>query len=169
MPDQRAHQFYPTPDELAIQVAELANIGAEHTCLEPSAGIGGIADHMPKDRTRCVEISDLHCKVLEAKGFDVTQADFLSWAGSTADRFDRVAMKCTLESCTYRPSTFMLLILMIFLGRLLFLALGPGMKACQKAISLRSPCCEQDPGVKGKAAARWMLVNGYNHPLFAKE
>jgi len=92
VPDQRAHQFYPTPDELAIQVAELANIGAEHTCLEPSAGIGGIADHMPKDRTRCVEISDLHCKVLEAKGFDVTQADFLSWAGSTADRFDRVVM-----------------------------------------------------------------------------
>lgn len=66
--------------------------GEEHTCLEPSAGIGGIADHMPKDRMRCVEISDLHCKVLEAKGFDVTQADFLDWVSSTAARFDRVVM-----------------------------------------------------------------------------
>jgi len=92
VPDQRAHQFYPTPDELANQVVELADIGDEHTCLEPSAGIGGIADHMPKGRTRCVEISDLHCKVLEAKGFDVTQADFLTWAGTTVDRFDRIVM-----------------------------------------------------------------------------
>lgn len=30
--------------------------------------------------------------MLEAKGFDVTQADFLTWACSTTDRFDRVVM-----------------------------------------------------------------------------
>lgn len=52
VPDQRAHQFYPTPDELAVQVVELANIGDEHTCFEPSAGIGGIADHMPQGTRR---------------------------------------------------------------------------------------------------------------------
>ena len=92
IPDQKAYQFYPTPDALAAQVIQLADIGEEHTCLEPSAGTGGLADHMPKARTRCIEISELHCKVLQAKGYDVTQADFLSWSHTTTDRFDRLVL-----------------------------------------------------------------------------
>jgi len=92
VPDQKSHQFYPTPEAVATQVIELADIDENHTCLEPSAGVGGLADYLPKPRTRCIELSDLHCKVLEAKGFDVTQADFLTWACSTTDRFDRVVM-----------------------------------------------------------------------------
>jgi len=92
IPDQRAHQFYPTPETVAARVIELADIGDHHICLEPEAGIGGLADLMPKERTRCIEISELHCKVLEAKGFDVTCADFLEWAGRTAERFDKCVM-----------------------------------------------------------------------------
>lgn len=90
IPDAKSHQFYPTPAALAERVIELAEIGPEHTCLEPSAGMGGLADLMPKDRTDCVEISALHCKALEAKGYQVIRADFLDM--HPAVHFDRVAM-----------------------------------------------------------------------------
>ena len=78
VPHQKSHQFYPTPENLARIAVELAGIEDGHDCLEPSAGTGGLADLMPKDRTMCVEISRLHCKVLEAKGFMVRGSDFMT-------------------------------------------------------------------------------------------
>lgn len=93
IPDQRAHQFYPTPIKLAKILIDMAEIYDDSTCLEPSAGIGGLADLMPKDRTTCVEISPLHCKVLEAKGFKTVNCDFIAFAGSVnRPVFDRVVM-----------------------------------------------------------------------------
>ncbi|NKI68927.1 hypothetical protein GN109_05800 [Collimonas pratensis] len=92
IPDQKSHQYYPTPSSIGEVAIELAQIGANDTCLEPSAGQGGLANLMPKDRTRCIEISEMHCKILSAKGFDATQADFTLWSERTADRFDRVVM-----------------------------------------------------------------------------
>lgn len=86
LPDQKAHQYYPTPLNVAAKAIELAQIGDEDECLEPSAGQGGLADFMPKDRTLCIEISALHCKVLEAKGHKVQQADFLKIEGLAYDR-----------------------------------------------------------------------------------
>jgi hypothetical protein len=91
VPEQKSHQFYPTPRTLAERLVEFAEIG-DGWVLEPSAGTGGIADLLPKERTTCVEISPLHCKVLEAKGHKVEQADFLAWAASTSARFDHVVM-----------------------------------------------------------------------------
>lgn len=90
VPDQKAHQFYPTPKALAERVVELAEIGETHSCLEPSAGTGGLADFMPKDRTLCVEVSSLHCAVLEAKGLNVFEADFLTL--DSRPPFDRIVM-----------------------------------------------------------------------------
>lgn len=92
VPDQKAHQFYPTPEKLARIAVDLADIEEHHTCLEPSAGMGGLADLLPMERTTCVEISPLHCKVLESKGHMVAQGDFLHWANSTRGRFDRIVM-----------------------------------------------------------------------------
>jgi len=92
VPEQRSHQFYPTREVLAQQAIDEADIGDEHDCLEPSAGTGGLAQYMPKDRTLCVEISKLHSKVLKAKGFQVETADFLAWADKTSKRFDRIVM-----------------------------------------------------------------------------
>jgi hypothetical protein len=86
VPDQKAHQFYPTPESLARIAVELAEIGEADTVREPSAGIGGLVDLLPKGRTDCVEISPIHCKVLEAKGHQVAQADFLAWDGPKVDR-----------------------------------------------------------------------------------
>lgn len=90
LPDQKTHQYYPTPASLATKAVELAAIGPDHSCLEPSAGQGGLADLMPKDRTRCVEISKLHCDILQANGHDVIEADFLKYV--SFEGFDRIVM-----------------------------------------------------------------------------
>lgn len=92
VPDVKTHQFYPTPESIARIAVELADIGPDDTVLEPSAGQGGIADHLPAPhRAVCVEISKLHCDILAAKGFVVVRADFLAWAPS-APKFDRIIM-----------------------------------------------------------------------------
>jgi hypothetical protein len=95
IPETVSHQFYPTPKSIAEQCAELASIDATHTVLEPSAGQGDLAAVLPIEQTTCVEISALHCAVLKARGFHVTQADFLQWAAEAklaGKRFDRIVM-----------------------------------------------------------------------------
>lgn len=93
VPHQQSHQFYPTPGELALEAVKLAEIGPGDQCLEPSAGTGGIAAHMPLDRTQCVEVSKLHCSVLEAKGFSTINADFLAWTEKMPHlKFSRIVM-----------------------------------------------------------------------------
>lgn len=89
VPDHRSHQFYPTPESVAKLAIDAAGIEDGHACLEPSAGIGGLADLMPKDRTACVEISPLHAKVLQAKGHTVICGDFLN---QPVQKFDRIVM-----------------------------------------------------------------------------
>lgn len=91
IPDRISHQFYPTPESIAREAVDMAKIGEAHKCLEPSAGIGHIADLMPKGRTACVEVSSLHCEVLRAKGHEVSEADFLRYAAN-APKFDRIVM-----------------------------------------------------------------------------
>lgn len=90
LPDAMAHQYYPTPATLAQRVVAEAAIDEHHECLEPSAGQGNLAALMPPDRTICVEVSDLHCKILRAKGHRVVKADFLQWR--PRKRFDRIVM-----------------------------------------------------------------------------
>jgi hypothetical protein len=91
IPDQRAHQFYPTPEPLAQRLVREAQIRDGHTVLEPSAGTGAIARHVPSTRLTCVEISEVHARALRAGGLDTHCADFLAWAPS-APRFERVVM-----------------------------------------------------------------------------
>lgn len=93
IPDQKSHQFYPTSTKLAQIAVDRAFIDPDDTCLEPSAGMGGIADLLPKESTVCVEISPLHCKVLQAKGFETICYDFLSYAEQvTTPRFTKCVM-----------------------------------------------------------------------------
>jgi hypothetical protein len=92
VPDVKTHQYYPTPASIARIAIDMAAIGPDDTVLEPSAGQGGIADHLPAPhRAVCVEISKLHCDILTAKGFVAVQADFLAWAAG-APKFDRIIM-----------------------------------------------------------------------------
>lgn len=90
IPEERSHQFYPTPPDLAQEVVELAGIEPHHACLEPSAGNGGLADFMPKTQTTCVEINELRCKVLEAKGYRWLMGDFLTMG--MMETYDRIIM-----------------------------------------------------------------------------
>ncbi|MEJ8837768.1 DUF4942 domain-containing protein [Ramlibacter sp. AN1133] len=80
VPDERAHQFYPTPERLGEECLRLAAIGPTDTVLEPSAGRAALAEHLPVERTTCVEISALNCEILRARGFHTVQADFLAWS-----------------------------------------------------------------------------------------
>jgi hypothetical protein len=91
IPDHKSHQFYPTPEAVAVDAIELAQIQPGHSVLEPSAGQGGLADLIPELAfTQCVEISELHCKILAAKGHSVKQGDFL--ALPVNGPFDRIVM-----------------------------------------------------------------------------
>jgi hypothetical protein len=90
IPDRRSHQFYPTPEAVARELVDWLDIGLLDTVCEPQAGQGGIADLLPKDRTRCVEISPLHCEILRKKGHQVIEGDFLTW--SPGDAFSVIAM-----------------------------------------------------------------------------
>ena len=96
IPDQKSHQFYPSPENIARDAVEMAEIRPGDCCLEPSAGTGNLADHIPAaGKLVCIETSGLHCNVLERKGYNVYQADFLSWSeGQDAmlNSFDRVVM-----------------------------------------------------------------------------
>ncbi|WNL63663.1 RE endonuclease [Aeromonas phage ST4] len=90
IPDHKSHQYYPTPERLALLAVEMAEIEEGHDCLEPSAGQGGIADHMPMNQTVCIELSKLHCEILKAKGHNVIEADFLKFKRD--DWYHRIVM-----------------------------------------------------------------------------
>ena len=105
VPDQQSHQFYPTPASVAQAAAELAAIGEADRVLEPSAGHGDLAEFLPIERTRCVEVSELRCSVLKARGFDTVQADFIDWASTTGDRFDRIVMNPPYSEGRWRAHT----------------------------------------------------------------
>lgn len=90
LPDQQAHQFYPTPEKLARICADLAQIAEDDVVLEPSAGQGDLAAALPKDQTICVEVSELHCAVLRARGFSTVCMDFLKYRDPSG--FDAVVM-----------------------------------------------------------------------------
>jgi hypothetical protein len=100
IPDRKSHQFYPTPSWLAERVIAEAEIPEtlDGGCmfpvvLEPSAGLGALADKCPNPVTvTCVEVSELHCRVLGGKGYNTVNADFLEWAPGCRARFDRIVM-----------------------------------------------------------------------------
>ena len=92
LPDRASYQFFATPAEMAKDAANELCINEGDYCLEPSAGTGNLALHLPKVQTRCVEISRLHVHILAEKGFKVLQMDFLEYARTTTERFDKVLM-----------------------------------------------------------------------------
>lgn len=80
LPDHVSHQFFETPESLSKRMCEKLGQLSGGKLLEPQAGQGSLAKFLVGDIT-CVEVSKLHCKILESKGFKkVVNADFLKWA-----------------------------------------------------------------------------------------
>jgi hypothetical protein len=70
--------YFPTPPELAKHLIELAEIKTGMTILEPSAGVGGIADYIPEGcPLDCIELLPDNAAALESKGYRVHQGCFL--------------------------------------------------------------------------------------------
>ena len=93
LPDKVSHQFYPTNEVLARHAVDLLEARDEDEILEPSAGQGGLAELLPKEKVTCVEISKLHCVILRQKGYrHVFEADFLEWADARKGTFPRILM-----------------------------------------------------------------------------
>lgn len=89
LPDGEAHQYYPTPREIAERMVAAADIQPGEPVLEPSAGQGHLASLLG-GHVVAIEISELHCAILRARGLkDVRCADFLAWRH---DLFRKVVM-----------------------------------------------------------------------------
>lgn len=85
--------FFVTPDEVVAKMLDYADIGSDDTVLEPSAGIGKIADKLPKDRLKVIERNSCRNRFLQLKGYDVVGSDFLEHQG----RYDRIIQNPPFE------------------------------------------------------------------------
>jgi len=91
-----AEDFIPTPAEIAAMVIRHARIEAGMRVLEPSAGIGGIADEVVRQLNwkpadiDVFELNDQRRAVLAGKGYAVLGSNFLDYVSEP--RWDRVVM-----------------------------------------------------------------------------
>lgn len=87
--------FFITPEAVAAQVVELADIREGMEVLEPEAGRGDIAEHINHgSHLTCIEYQQRLAKILELKGFNTICGDFLEHTGA----YDRVCMNPPFEN-----------------------------------------------------------------------
>lgn len=93
--------FFPTPKDLAAEVVRLAGIEPGHTILEPSAGLGHLADAITEAHPdsqpdiTCFEIVPALAEALVKKCYTTINADFLE--DEEAGMFDRIIMNPPFE------------------------------------------------------------------------
>lgn len=95
--DPKLVGFFPTPKELAEQVVSIADIKPGMRVLEPSAGIGAIADiakgHLKNSgELICVEIIPDNATTLRGRDHITYEEDFLSLDRQSLGEFDRIVM-----------------------------------------------------------------------------
>lgn len=80
---QKIDGFYPTPEKLINEMFSNLRIYKNDTILEPSAGIGSIADYVknnfPENKLSIIEYNNTLSEVLTAKGYNVVNTDFLQY------------------------------------------------------------------------------------------
>jgi SAM-dependent methyltransferase len=97
--------FFPSPPAVVRRVVELADLRPGLSVLEPSAGLGDLAEaaRAAGCSVRCVEQLLPAVQILRARGFDVTDADFLAIYPPTfaittgTPAYDRVLMNPPFE------------------------------------------------------------------------
>jgi len=72
---RKEYDFFETPEALAKQLVDMAGIISGESVLEPSAGRGAIAKHMPG--CDCIELEEKNRKYLYDEGFYLVGDDFL--------------------------------------------------------------------------------------------
>jgi hypothetical protein len=91
--------FFPTPPEVCRQVIDLAEIDPAHSVLEPSAGIGSLADACPnRDKVHCVEQWVTLSEILSMKGYHVNGGNFLTIHPDMRPAYDRIVMNPPFEN-----------------------------------------------------------------------
>lgn len=93
---QQLQAFY-TPRELAERIVDLADVKPEHLVLEPSAGMGALAEVVAerwggvgRHAIRCYEIDAVAAAHLRERSFPVTEGDFLEAIPEPI--YDRIVM-----------------------------------------------------------------------------
>jgi hypothetical protein len=96
LPNVQSYQFYPSKGQVGERAAQwlISSLDDDGTFeyIEPHAGHGHLARHLPKERTTAVELSTINAAVLRGAGFDVHCRDFLKYAETCTQRFDGVLM-----------------------------------------------------------------------------
>ena len=94
--------FFPTPPKVIERMMDLADIQIKELILEPSAGIGSIADEIKKqvpngiDYLTCVEQNYSLAKILELKGYNVKNEDFMKFERKSL--FHKILMNPPFEN-----------------------------------------------------------------------
>ena len=91
---KKEFQFFETPQNVVSRLIELAEVRIGHSCLEPSAGRGNIAEALSKivgiGRVTCIELDPEKVAILVNKGFLTKYDDFLGY--TTESKYDRIVM-----------------------------------------------------------------------------
>jgi predicted RNA methylase len=95
--------FFPTPAELAAEIVRKAGIVEGDIILEPSAGLGHIAEAIteahPANKLVCMEMYQPLAEALNLKGYDAVNADFLQCAAINPDiRPNKIIMNPPFEN-----------------------------------------------------------------------
>lgn len=91
--------YFPTPRAVVEIMINMAQLSPEHIVLEPSAGVGHIAD-LVKPLVRevdCIEINEQRRAVLEGKGYVIVCDDFMASKPTDEWHYDRVIMNPPFE------------------------------------------------------------------------
>ena len=91
---KKEFQFFPTPELIAEQMCEMAELDKSHEVLEPSCGKGDLADVIYKhtENVFCIEINSAMGKYLKDKPYPCAMCDFLDVKSGEVVEFDRIVM-----------------------------------------------------------------------------
>jgi hypothetical protein len=92
--------FFPTPENVASEIIEMARIEDGNTILEPSAGAGNLADVIKREngsvKIDVIEYNSTLKELLQSKGYNLIADDFMTY--NNGKRFDRVIMNPPFEN-----------------------------------------------------------------------